>query len=276
MPAGGWRHGVITGAGQERASFSRNSSGKPCSMPSCLIVQHVEPEGPYAIETALLAAGVDVDRRGVFADNLPDSLDEVQGLVVMGGPMSAGTGIGFPTREAELGLLAQALELGLPTLGVCLGAQLLAVAAGGRVLSGPAGPEVGWAPIDLRAGADPLFDDLPARLTVLHWHGDTYERPPGSVLLATSPTYEQAFRCGSSAWGFQFHIEVDAPAIDAFLSAFGRDAYAAGTTPEAIAAASLPAIDALAPHRTRILERFPRLVASGDVASRQRRLAEPA
>jgi GMP synthase-like glutamine amidotransferase len=246
-------------------------------MPSCLIVQHVEPEGPYAVETVLLAAGVDVDVRRVFTDRLPDSLDEVQGLVVMGGPVSAASDVGFPTRQAELGLLAEALELGLPTLGICLGAQLLAVAAGGRVLRGADGPEIGWGPVDLRGAADPLFDGLPARLSVLHWHGDTYERPPGSVLLATSPTYrEQAFRFGSHAWGLQFHIEVDAPAVDAFLSAFGQDAYEAGTNPEAIAAATLPAIDALTPHRTLLLERFAGLVADKDVARPQRRLAEPA
>ncbi len=31
-------------------------------MPSCLVVQHVEPEGPYAIGDALAAAGIDVVR----------------------------------------------------------------------------------------------------------------------------------------------------------------------------------------------------------------------
>ena len=141
---------------------------------------------------------------------------------------------------------------------------------------GRLGPEVGWGPVELRARDDPLFNDLPDQLTVLHWHGDTYERPPGAVLLATNATYrEQAFRCGPRAWGLQFHIEVDRRAIDNFLQAFGDDVAAGGTTPDAIAAASSAAITALTPYRTRVLERFARLVAADEpLVGEQGRLAE--
>ena len=203
--------------------------------PSCLVVQHVEPEKPFAIATALTSAGVEVDIRRVYAgDPLPADVADFAGVVVMGGPMSAHLDSGFPTRRAELGLLSDAIARAIPTIGVCLGAQLLALAGGGTVFPGGAGPEVGWALVEITEDAadDPLLGALPHELTVLHWHGDTYEPPPGCAHLASSRRYRaQAFRIGARAWGLQFHLEVDEGAVTAFLDAFGPDAVAAGTDP---------------------------------------------
>ncbi len=237
-------------------------------MASCLVVQHVEPEGPWAIADALEDLGVAVDVRRVFAGaTLPSDLSDVDGMVVMGGPMSASGDEGFPTRRAELDLLADALRRRRPTLGVCLGAQLLALAGGGAVHRGAAGPEIGWAPVELTAQAshDPLLAGLPRRLTVLHWHGDTFDPPPGATLLAANDRYRsQAFRSGDRAWGLQFHLEVDSRAVAAFLDAFGTDAEEAGTTPASIVADSGAALRWLEPHRTRVLARFAELVAAHD------------
>ena len=123
-------------------------------MSSCLVVQHLEPESSYAIGEALSSSGIDVDQRRTHTGApLPRTLDGFDGLVVMGGPMSADSDDGFPTRRQELDLLSEAVELGLPTLGVCLGAQLLAAATGGRVLRGASGPEIGWGPVRLEATA---------------------------------------------------------------------------------------------------------------------------
>jgi GMP synthase-like glutamine amidotransferase len=235
-------------------------------VPSCLIVQHLEPEAPYAIGEALADAGVVTDVRRVYdGEPLPPDLADVDGLVVMGGPMSAGSDEGFPSRPAELALLEDALGRGVPTLGVCLGAQLLALAAGGSVHRGLAGPEIGWAPVELaaQAGEDPLLTGLPSTLTVLHWHGDTFELPPGAVHLAANSRYRnQAFRRGARAWGLQFHLEVDDRAVAAFVGAFGDEAVTAGTTPETIEADSAQALEDLTPYRSVVLARFAELVAS--------------
>ncbi len=235
---------------------------------SCLIVQHVEPEGPYAIADALEEAGVVADVRRIFAgEALPPDVSDVDGLVIMGGPMSASSDEGFPTRGAELDLLADALRRGRPTLGVGLGAQLRALAGGGVVHPGATGPEIGWAPVELtaEAGHDPLLAGLPRRLTVLHWHGDTFDPPPGATLLVANDRYRsQAFRCGDRAWGLQFHLEVDGRAVASFLDAFGADTEQAGTTPAAIAGDTAAALTALEPHRTRVLARFAELVAAHD------------
>ena len=114
----------------------------------CLVVQHVPPESAYAIGDAMVAQGIAVDVCRMFAgDRVPASVEGIDGLVVMGGPMSASEDTDFPSRRAELALLAAAVDAEIPTLGVCLGAQLLALATDGRVYPGAAGPEIGWAPV---------------------------------------------------------------------------------------------------------------------------------
>lgn len=236
-------------------------------MSRCLVVQHLEPEGPYRIADALQSEGVDVATCAVFAsDALPADLTGYDALVVMGGPMSATDDTGFPSRRAELRLLQEAVERGLPTLGVCLGAQLLAAACGGRVHRGTAGAEIGWLPVTFSSAArdDALFAGTGSGVVVLHWHGDTFDLPPGATHLARSERYlNQAFRLGSCAWGLQFHLEVDEVAVDTFLRSFGHDAAAAGVEPETIAASAGTALAQLAPVGATVLSRFAGLVRTG-------------
>lgn len=228
-----------------------------------VVLQHLVPEGPGAIGVALERAGVQVDVvRTDLGGPVPSTLDGIDGLVVMGGPMSVRSDDGFPSRSAELDLARQALAAGRPALGVCLGAQLLCAAAGGRVLTGH-GPEIGWGPITLSEAAadDPLLSGLPRELTVLHWHGETYELPDGAVHLARSDGYpEQAFRVGARAWGLQFHLEVDTEHVAAFVAAFPDDAAAAPGGAERILGDTPDALDALVQHRDAILTRFAELV----------------
>ena len=237
-------------------------------MSSCLVVQHVEPEDSCAIGEALSSAGVVVDTRRMFAgDPLPADASSFDGLVVMGGPVSAVDDAGFPSRTGEIDLMADALARRIPTLGVCLGAQIMAVAAGSSVLVGGAGPEIGWGAVDLTAESisDPLLSGIPSRVNVLHWHGDTFALPTSATHLASSPKYaNQAFRIGERAWGFQFHFEVDRRAVSNFVDAFGEEARSAGQAPEDIALAAQTGLEELAPIRDRICGRFAQLVAQYD------------
>lgn len=231
----------------------------------CIVVQHVEPEGPYLVADALTAFGVTVETcRTDRSDALPERAVEAQGIVVMGGPMSAASDDGFPTRRAEIALLADAVACQVPVLGICLGAQLLAAATGGTVGRGEAGPEIGWGPVRLlpAANGDPLFGGLPEELTVLHWHGDTFDPGPGSVLLASSGRYRsQAFRTGRAAWGLQFHLEVDALAVERFVEEFGAEAEAVEGGAAAIVAGAGEALGTLGPQAATVLGRFAALVA---------------
>ena len=233
-------------------------------MPTCLVVQHVVPESAWSVGTALERAGATLDVRRTFAgDGIPSDTEGLAGLVVMGGPMSAATDEGFPTRRDEVALLADAVARGLPTLGICLGAQLLAVSAGADVSAGAGGPEIGWAPVDFTSAAadDVLLHGLPDRLCVLHWHGDTFTLPAGGELLASNDRYErQAFRVGPVAWGLQFHMEVTAEAVEGFLAAFADEADRAPGGAAAVRDATARGLAELTPWSDLVFERFAALV----------------
>jgi GMP synthase-like glutamine amidotransferase len=233
------------------------------TMSTCLVVQHMPAESAWALEDAVRRASVGLDVRQTFVgDMVPADAARSNGVIVMGGPMSAASDEGFSSRGAELALLTDALARGVPTLGVCLGAQLLALAAGGRVFPGESGPEIGWDPVELTKAsrADPLFCGLPDRLDVLHWHGDTFSLPPRATRLAANRRYaNQAFRVGPAAWGIQFHLEVTQPAVDGFVSAFSSD-LAVGAA-EQIRRATPGALRALVPSRDLLFDRFAALVA---------------
>jgi GMP synthase (glutamine-hydrolysing) len=140
----------------------------------------------------------------------------VDGIVVLGGQMSAYDDDVAPWLPATRDLLRQAVATGTPALGICLGAQLLAVAAGGKVEVGAApGRESGV--VDIRwlpeARDDPLVAGLADPFPGPSMHADTIvDRPAGAVWLAASGLYPcQAFRVGAAAWGVQFHPEVSLP-----------------------------------------------------------------
>ncbi len=182
------------------------------------VLQHVPFEGPGLIAAAAAEAGLDLRvRRLDLGEPVPDPVD-LDGLVVMGGPMGAFDDDDHPRLGEERDLLARAVAAGRPVLGVCLGAQLLAAACGGRVVRGDAGEEIGLGIVELTGDgrADPVLGPAGRVLPVLHWHGDTYVRPHGAPGLAVSSRYpEQAFRIGERAYGLQFHVEIDEPAAAA-------------------------------------------------------------
>jgi GMP synthase-like glutamine amidotransferase len=149
-------------------------------------------------------------RRLDQGDSIPDP-DQVNGLVVMGGPMGAYETDKYPFLAEECRLLGELAGRNRPVLGICLGSQLLAKALGADVFPGH-GPEIGFGFVELVSAGkqDPLFATVGGSIPVFHWHGDTFDLPEGAVLLASSREYaQQAFRFGSCAYGLQFHIEPD-------------------------------------------------------------------
>ncbi len=152
----------------------------------------------------------------------PRPLGEYAALVVLGGDQNVSEQDRFPYLTAEIALLREWLPGGRPVLGVCLGAQLLAEAAGGRVVRASA-RELGWLDVEIlpAAAGDPVLGSAPPRLTALQWHSFAVDPPPGAVVLARSPVCAQAFRLGS-AWGVQFHPEVDRAILDGWLDDLDR------------------------------------------------------
>ena len=179
-----------------------------------LVLQHIACEPPGVFEDVLLERGaallrVELDE----GESLPTSLDGIDAVVAMGGPMSVNDEDEHPWLRGEKRLIAEAVRSGLPFWGSCLGVQLLASSLGAVVRQGDA-PEVGILPVHATAAAadDPVFSGLAWPRPTLQWHQDTFDLPDGATLLATSPAYpHQAFRIGRVAYGVQFHIEVDEP-----------------------------------------------------------------
>ncbi|MGD0379421.1 MAG: type 1 glutamine amidotransferase [Acidimicrobiales bacterium] len=175
------------------------------------VAQHAPHEGPGLLAEVLDAAGLDMhvvrlDR----GDALPDPA-HLAALIVMGGAMGVHDTAEFPWLAAERAWIAEAVRCGLPVLGVCLGAQQVAAALGASVTTGPS-PEIGVGEVTLTddGRADPVLGPEGDAVTVIHWHGDTFEIPDGAVRLATGDRYpNQAFRYGHSVYGLQFHVEVD-------------------------------------------------------------------
>lgn len=175
------------------------------------VLQHVAWEGPGLIASVAGARGLPVvTHRLDLNPALPDP-EELNGLIVMGGPMGAYETEQYPVLAQECALISEMVRRERPVLGVCLGAQLLAKSLGARVFPGPAS-EIGFGSVRMTpaASTDPVFAPSGAGLPVFHWHGDTFELPAGATLLASTPMYaHQAFRFGHCVYALQFHLEVD-------------------------------------------------------------------
>lgn len=185
------------------------------------VLQHVAHEGPGSIARALDEAGHDVAISELFRGDPVPSADDIDGLVVMGGPMGVHDDDEYPWLAPERNLIRDAVARDLPVLGVCLGSQQLAAALGAEVTTGPE-EEVGMGSVELTADGrrDPVlgpeYNGLSGTtVPCIHWHQDTFALPDGAVHLAATRRYpHQAFRVGTRVYGFQFHLEVDANLAD--------------------------------------------------------------
>jgi GMP synthase (glutamine-hydrolysing) len=207
-----------------------------------VVLQHVAVEGPGRIAAALDRAGHAWSTVRLY-DGAPTPVGPsgIDGLVVMGGPMSVTDTDAYPHLNAEQNLIADCLETNVPVLGVCLGSQLMAATLGANVRPGP-GIELGWHDVTLNddGRTDPVLGHLPSPFAPLHWHGDVYDVPPGAVHLASSAlTPVQAFRYGDHAYGLLFHLEVDHGQVSAMAAQF----------PDDVAAAEAAVADLLDPQR---------------------------
>ncbi len=201
-------------------------------MKRALVIRHVDHEGIAGYREPVEAAGYAIERVAAHQAGCA-RLDIVSPdlVVVMGGPMGAYDTDRFPWLADEIAVLRRRLAADRPTLGVCLGSQLIAAALGARVRKGPA-REIGFAPIDLTdAGrAGPLRHLADADM--LHWHGDTFDVPPGCDLLATTAHYAQAFARGTML-ALQFHAEMGEDArFEQWLANDAADIAEVGETPE--------------------------------------------
>jgi GMP synthase (glutamine-hydrolysing) len=198
----------------------------PTTRERVYVFQHIACEDLGTFAEVLAGRGLQADYVRLFeGDAIPNDWDTARALIFLGGPMSVNDEAGYGYLGDEKMLIRAALGRRIPVLGICLGAQLLAAAAGARVFPGPR-PEIGWAPVTLTVEGrqDPVLSGLDRLTSVFHWHGETFDLPAGATRLAFSAlTINQAFRLSERAYGLQFHVEVDARAIAAWIHEYPRD-----------------------------------------------------
>jgi len=179
-------------------------------------LQHVPFEGTGSIAAWLSERNAQVTRTSFFESAELPELKGLDLIIAMGGPMSVNDEDTLPWMKAEKQFIRDAIRLNVPVLGICLGAQLIANAIGSRVY-GNSEKEIGWFEIESTPSGKHVFR-FPPKATVFHWHGETFDLPPGSVRLARSAACaNQAFQMGDRVIGLQFHLEMTPESIDSII-----------------------------------------------------------
>lgn len=153
---------------------------------------------------------------------VPASLDDVSGLIFMGGPGDVNSSL--PWMQKEIELIQRAVEYGTPVMGVCLGAQMISKALGGEV-SSDYELEVGWHKVEPVVGSDDhfWFQGLPTPLEVFQWHAHDFTLPPGATsLLSSRCTPHQAFSLGNIL-AMQFHMEITVETVRRLRQQYAGD-----------------------------------------------------
>jgi GMP synthase (glutamine-hydrolysing) len=171
--------------------------------------QHVAYEGIGSIEGWIKTEGHSMTATRFFnGEQLPE-LNDLDWLIIMGGPMSVNDEKLYPWLAGEKKFIRLAIESGKTVLGICLGSQLVSAALGAKVYKNKE-KEIGWFDIELSRAAqtEDLFSDMGSRLKVFHWHGDTFDLPENAIHLASSAGCKnQAYVYKDKVLALQFHLE---------------------------------------------------------------------
>ncbi|MGB0910159.1 MAG: type 1 glutamine amidotransferase [Nitrospirales bacterium] len=206
-------------------------------------LQHVPFEGPGIFKLCLERHGYEVRQHLVPEQGLPSELGDF--LLIMGGPMSVNDP--DPWIADELIFIQAALSKNIPVVGVCFGSQLITRALGTSVTPSEYF-EIGLVPITLSEDGhlDSVFQSMPRTFDVFQWHGEGFELPQNTVLLASSERYPvQAYRYGTHVYAFLFHLELDVSGVEMLCRECPEDVTRGGVSPEVILSKSAPAFPQL-------------------------------
>jgi len=172
-------------------------------------LQHVPFEGLGSMQAVLREKGHQLSSTHLYANQNFPLLDNLDWLIVMGGPMGVYDEETCPWLRKEKKFIRDAINSGKIVLGICLGAQLIADVLGARVYKN-IHREIGWFDISrsAEAGGTILSKAMPERVEAFHWHGDTFDIPEGAILIAESEACKnQGFIMDDRVLALQFHLE---------------------------------------------------------------------
>lgn len=156
-------------------------------------------------------------------ETLPENVNDMDMLIVMGGPQSPLTSLTecpYFDSLAEQNLIIAAKDAGKVVIGVCLGAQMIGQALGGMVEHSPE-KEIGSFPIFLtEQGLNNSFvSHFGTELTVGHWHGDMPGLTAEAVVLAYSAGCpRQIITYAPLVYGFQCHLEFTHDLVETLIA----------------------------------------------------------
>jgi GMP synthase (glutamine-hydrolysing) len=177
-------------------------------------ITHEHFEAPGAYETWAKIRRHTISHSRVYeSDTLPVKVEDIDFLIVMGGPQDPVTTIEqcpHFNAKGEQAVISKAISAGKVVLGVCLGSQLIGEALGAHYDHSPE-REIGKFPVALTEEglAHPLFDHFGKVLEVGHWHNDMPGLTSDAKIIAYSEGCpRQIVAYSDLVFGFQCHMEL--------------------------------------------------------------------
>ncbi|MFN7021851.1 MAG: type 1 glutamine amidotransferase [Phycisphaerales bacterium] len=209
-----------------------------------LVLQHWPAGMPGRVGLTLRDHGFKLDLRTPHDQPgaVPADIDDLDGLIILGGPQNVTDIAQYPWMQQEAELIRAMHAAQRPVVGICLGAQLIAHALGGG--GGAVGPRdkpaLGFHPLGLTPAGqtDPVLAGILWTAPQFFSCGQEIKQlPPGATNLSGTPaTPIQAFKAGLRTFGFLFHFECDRPMLEDLANA----------EPDFLARAGTSAADVLA------------------------------
>jgi len=161
----------------------------------------------------------------VFAgDRLPAAVNDIDLLIVLGGPQSPATPKSKCPHfdaDAEKALILRAISANRAVIGVCLGSQLIGEALGAKYEGSPE-KEIGKFPITLTEDGvkNEKLVHFGKTLSVGQWHNDMPGLTTGAKVLAYSEGCpRQIVEYNPLVYGFQCHMEFTREVIALLIAA---------------------------------------------------------